>query len=197
MILKKPLKLFLYFLLATSLLFSFLIFKIYNKAQIDEARIADAIIVLGASQWNSQPSPVLKARLDHAWYLYQNNYARQIILTGGVGKGERISESQVGKNYLLKKGLEAHNVFIEEKSHTSWQSLQQAVRIAAKQNFNSVILVSDGFHLMRLKKMMRDLKVQAYASPAQKSPIHQKKTKEFKYVLREVVVYILYLLFKV
>ena len=134
-----------------------LIVKIYSQSNIDEAQIADAIVVLGASQWNGEPSPVFKARLDHAFYLYNQNLSSNVILTGGIGKGETISESQVGKNYLAGAGINEKDIFIEEIGHTSLQSLNEVVKILKEQNLNSIILVSDGFHMMRPKKMTKDL----------------------------------------
>lgn len=174
-----------------------LIVKIYNQINIDEAQKAEAVVVLGASQWNNQPSPVLKARLDYALSLYNQGLSSKIILTGGVGKGEIISESQIGKDYLIEKGVDSQNIFIEEKGHTSWQSLNQVAQILKEHNLNSIILVSDGFHMMRLNKMAKDLGIQAYGSRVIESPISKSKITEFKYIVREVWVYILYLLFEI
>ncbi len=198
MILKNNfLKVLLSLIIVITLIFVGLIIKIYSQSGIDEAQKVDALVVLGASQWNEKPSPVFKARLDHALDLYQNHYSSKIILTGGIGKREKISESKVGRNYLMQKGIDDQNIFIEEIGHTSWQSLNQVAQILKNQNLNSVILVSHGFHIMRLKKMSKDLKIQAYASPVQRSSTIKNKTAEFKYILRESLVYILYLLFKV
>ncbi len=177
--------------------YAWLIVKIYNQINIDEAQKAEAVVVLGASQWNNQPSPVLKARLDYALSLYNQGLSSKIILTGGVGKGEIISESQIGKDYLIEKRVDSQNIFIEEKGHTSWQSLNQVTQILKEQNLNSIILVSDGFHMMRLNKMAKDLGIQAYGSRVMESPISKSKITEFKYIAREGWVYILYLLFEI
>ncbi|MDO9399808.1 MAG: YdcF family protein [bacterium] len=199
---KNCLKILISIIIVIFTIFFILILKIYYYANIDEAQKSDVIIVLGASQWNGNPSPVFKSRLDHAFFLYNNNMASQIILTGGVGKDEKISESQVGKSYLINKGVKSQNIFIEEVSQTSWQNLQMAEKILKNfENFHnnsvSVILVSDGFHMMRLKKMSKDLGIQVLTSPVQKSPIKNNQLVEFKYILRESLVYVLYLLFKI
>lgn len=172
-----------------------LIIKIYNYVDINEAQNADAIVVMGASQWNGRPSPIFRARLDHALSLYQKKFTPKFILTGGVGQGEIMSESQVGKNYLIQKGIKEENVFIEERGHTSLQSLNQIIEILKNENLESVILVSDGFHMMRLKKMAKDLKINTYLSAVAIGSVN--KLSEFKYVLRESCVYLLYLLFRV
>lgn len=177
--------------------FSVLIFLIYKQSNIQEAQKADAIVVLGASQWNGKPSPVFKARLDHAYYIYQQRYASVIILTGGVGEGEKISESQVGKKYLVKKGIKENAILLERHGRTSWQSLKEVAKIMENNNFHTMILVSDGFHIMRLKSMSKKLGYKAYGSAVLDSPIKKNKLSEFKYVIRECGVFILFLLFKV
>ena len=181
--------------------FSALIFRIYKQSMIDEVLethvSVDTLVVLGASQWNNQPSPVFKSRLDHAVDLYKDSYAPNIILTGGVGEGEVSSESSVGREYLISKGINKDVIYIEEQGRTSWQSLNQVARILKKQNLRSVILVSDGFHMMRLKKMAADLNIESYASPVKTGPVTKNKFEEFKYILRETLVYVAYLLFKI
>lgn len=174
-----------------------LITSIYYYSHIDDAQDADAIVVLGASQWNGAPSPVFKARLDQAYLLYQEEYAPFIILTGGVGDGEEMSESQAGKDYLIQRGILEDKILLEEEGQTSWQSLNQVTQIIQSNKFNSIILVSDGFHMMRLKKMVKDLDIKALSSPALESPINKSKLNKFKHVVREGGVFILYLLFKV
>lgn len=172
-----------------------LVVKIYSYINVDERQNSDVIVVMGASQWNGQPSPVFKARLDHAFLLYQEGLASKLILTGGVGSGEIKSESQVGKNYLLRKDVKEQDIIIEEIGHTSWQSLNQIVSIMKKEDLDSAIVVSDGFHIMRLKRMMKDLGIKSYFSSVADGPIG--KLSELKYVLRDVRAYLLYLLFKI
>ncbi|MDA2936067.1 YdcF family protein [Patescibacteria group bacterium AH-259-L05] len=177
--------------------FTGLIIKIYSQSNINEVRNADAIVVMGASQWSGRPSPVLEARLNHALSLYNQNLAPKIILTGGVGEGQKLSESQVGKNYLINKDINNQNIFTEETGRTSWQSLNEVKKILNEQDLDSVILVSNGFHMMRLKKMSKDLRIKAFTSPVKESPIKKGSIEEFKYITRETLVYILYLLFKI
>ena len=172
-----------------------LVVRIYSYINVDERQNSDVIVVMGASQWNGQPSPVFKARLDHAFLLYQEGLASKLILTGGVGSGEIKSESQVGKNYLLRKDVKEQDIIIEEIGHTSWQSLNQIVSIMKKEDLDSAIVVSDGFHIMRLKRMMKDLGIKSYFSSVADGPIG--KLSELKYVLRDVRAYLLYLLFKI
>ncbi len=180
-----------------AVLFFILAGLIYRQSNIDEIRQADAIVVMGASQWNGEPSPVFKARLDDEYDLYNNGYAPKIILTGGVGENEEVSESSVGKKYLENRGLANDALFLEETGRTSWRSLSNIVNVIEAKNINSVILVSDGFHMLRLKRMASDLGIINYAVPVKNSPIVKNKIIEFKYAVREIWVFILYLLFKI
>ena len=192
---KQTLKSMAIILAIVFILYNFLlIFKIYQKAAINGAQKADAILALGASQWNGQPSPVFKARLDHAYDLYKQQLADKIILTGGIGKGETISEAEAGRDYLLSKGINADKFILEKQGHTTWQSLNNIKEIA-EENVKSVIFVSDGFHLMRLNRMGTDLGWEVYTSPTPHSPILKSKWVEFRYVLREVLVYWMYRIF--
>lgn len=196
MILKRKFfRAFLALFVFAFIFYLYLVIKIYSYTNIDEAQSADAIVVMGASQWNGYPSPIFKNRLEHALFLYQKGLSSKFILTGGTGKGEKISESQVGKNYLIEKGIDGRHVFIEEIGRTSLQSLNEVAQILKEQNLNSVILVSDGFHMMRLNRMVKYLKINAYLSAAPEDSLS--KFSEFKYVLRESLVYLLYFLFKI
>lgn len=170
---------------------------IYYNAKIDDAQKADAIVVLGASQWGGRPSPVFQSRLDQAYKLYENDLANKIILTGGVGQGEKISEAMAGKSFLINKGIKEENIYIEEKSKTSWQSLNGANKILKEQNLQSVILISDGFHMMRLRQMAKDLDIKFFSSSVKDGPVNKNRLIQFKYSIRESIVYLLYLVFEI
>lgn len=169
---------------------------IYSAAHHSNVQPVDAIVVLGARQIGGKPSPVFQARLDHGLKLFQKGYAPNIILTGGIGEGERLSEAEVGRQYLLSKGIKSENIRQENVGRTSLQSLQEVKKITSSHDWRTVILVSDGFHLFRLKKMASDLGLESYTSPTQTSPITKNKKIEFQYVMRENMVFLAYLLFK-
>ncbi len=172
-----------------------LVVLIYRQSAVDEAGSANAIVVLGAAQWGGAPSPIYKARLEQALSLYILYYAPHFILTGGIGEGENISEAAVGRSYLIAKGIPKEVIFIEEAGRTTWQSLNEAKKIIEEKNFKDIILVSDGFHMFRLKKMARDLGIQALVSPVKLNPIGN--FTKFRYIFRESYCYILYLLFRI
>ncbi|HVX30504.1 MAG TPA: YdcF family protein [Nitrolancea sp.] len=168
--------------------------SILNQARKEEARPADAIVVLGAAQWNGRPSTILQARLDHAYDLYASGYAPMIVLTGGMGPGDVYSESEVSKAYLQKRGV-PESAMRTVDGLTSWQSLQEA-RATDLRDGEHVILVSDPFHMFRVKHMSEDLGLVAYSSPTKTSPIRPNTPTEYRYVAREVGAYLAYLFLK-
>ena len=134
---------------------------IKRQAGRDEARPSDAIVVLGAAQWDGKPSPVLQARLDHAYDLYAAGLAPKMIVTGGVGTGDSYSEGEVARQYLLGKGVPAAALLVENRGRTSYESMEGATALMQRNGWHSALLVSDPFHMYRLKRMASDLGVQA------------------------------------
>ncbi len=168
-----------------------LVFAILHQARQDERTPADAIVVLGAAQWNGQPSTDLKARLDHAYDLYHQGYAPMIVLTGGTGKGDIYSESEVSKAYLANKGV-PESAMRTVGGLSTWQNLQEA-RATDLRADERVLMVSDPFHMFRVKRMAQDLGLIAFTSPTQTSPIRPHSPLEYRYVARECVAYLAYL----
>jgi uncharacterized SAM-binding protein YcdF (DUF218 family) len=156
-------------------------------ARHDAAAQASAIVVLGAAQYNGRPSPVLKARLDQAADLYRRHLAPQVIVTGGVGNGDTLSEAAVGRNYLLETaGLPNEAVETEDAGQSSLASLRAvAHRITTPPR--TVILVSDGFHMFRLGIIARRLGLEAFGSPTPSSPIRASRRREIGYILAESI----------
>jgi uncharacterized SAM-binding protein YcdF (DUF218 family) len=163
--------------------------QIRDSAVRDEAQQADAIVVLGAAQYNGRPSPVLKARLDHAYELFENGYASAIITTGSYGPDPNFSEAQVSTKYLVQRGVDAANIVTEQGSGTTYDSIRAASNLVHQKGWKSVLVVSDGFHLFRVKKMFADNGITAYTSPAPNSPIEVEASRRFWYSFREVVLF--------
>jgi uncharacterized SAM-binding protein YcdF (DUF218 family) len=159
---------------------------IRRQAAIEEARPAAAIVVFGAAEYNGEPSPVLKARLDHALDLSSRGLAPIIITTGGSGGDPHFTEGGVARDYLIQQGVAADTILSETRSHTTYESVRAAAQILARRHAHDCIAVSDGFHLYRIKLMFRALGITAYASPAPESPIEGDPTERTLYSLREV-----------
>lgn len=162
------------------------------SAVLDEAQAADVIVVLGAAQYNGRPSKILKARLDHVLQLYKKGYAKAVITTGGYGPDPNYSEAQVSTKYLTEHGVDAEHIITEQASLTTRDSISAAADMMKSKSWTTVVVVSDGFHLYRLKEMFDDAGIVAYASPAPASPIEGSASQRFWYSLREVILFSAY-----
>src|SRR6478609_5693716 len=121
----------------------------------DTAEPSSAIVVLGAAQYGGRPSPVLRARLDHAIELWRRGLAPRIIFTGGSGDRDTTSEAAVGQRYALEHGVPARDILIENSGRSTAGSLQQVARLMEAEPSRTVILVSDPFHMLRLSILAR------------------------------------------
>lgn len=157
------------------------------SARRDAAAPSDAIVVLGAAQYNGRPSPVFRARLDHAAALYHRGLAPLVIVTGGIGAGDSLSEAAVGRGYLIAAGLPDSAVAEESAGRSSAPSLRAAAEELRRRGVRRVILVSDGFHLLRLGFLAHRLGLAAVGSPAPASPITSNSRREIGYLLAESV----------
>jgi len=152
-------------LVAVSFYFLHLYRNIRDTAVRDEAQSADAIVVLGAAQYNGRPSPVLKARLDHALDLYVRRLAPRIMTTGGSGGDPVFTEAGVGRTYLMARGVPSEAIVVEAESESTVESTAMAVEIMSRMGLHSVIVVTDGYHVFRVKKMLEAHAFTVYGSP--------------------------------
>jgi uncharacterized SAM-binding protein YcdF (DUF218 family) len=139
--------------------------EIQRQSVLDEARPADAIIVLGAAEYRGKPSPVLEARLNHALYLYLKKMAPRIITTGGAGGDPVFTEGTVGRAYLTERGVPPEAVVVEQEGESTAQSVAAVAEIMRRMNLRSAIVVSDGYHIFRVKKMLESSGLRVYGSP--------------------------------
>jgi uncharacterized SAM-binding protein YcdF (DUF218 family) len=158
----------------------------------DQSHMAEAIVVLGAAQYNGRPSKVLKARLDHALDLYKQGYARTIITTGSYGPDPNYSEAHVATEYLTDHGVDEADIITEQASVTTHDSIRAASLLVKSKSWKTVLVVSDGFHLFRISKMFEDEGIKAYTSPAPDSPIEISASQRFWYSMREVFLFSAY-----
>ena len=158
---------------------------VLTTATVDERRPADAIVVLGAAQYNGRPSPVLQARLDHALKLYRADLAPRVVVTGGVGRGDVESEATVGKRYLTARGVPASAIVLEPEGRSTGESMTAVAEWASKTKVKTVILVSDPFHMARLRAEARRTGITAYLSPTTTSPISENPRRELEFLMAE------------
>jgi uncharacterized SAM-binding protein YcdF (DUF218 family) len=155
--------------------------------QRDEARPAAAIVVLGAAQYVGRPSPVLRARLDHAIELFKRGLSRRMIFTGGFGDGDTTSEAAVGQRYAIQHGVPPAAILIENNGRSTSQSLKHVATLMERETSREIILVSDPFHMLRLSILARRYGLTPYTSPTQTSPISSSRRESLRYVLSESV----------
>jgi uncharacterized SAM-binding protein YcdF (DUF218 family) len=151
----------------------------------DEARPAQAIVVLGAAQYAGKPSPVLRARLDHALELWNRHLASLLILTGGTGSGDTTSEAAVGRTYARKHGVPDSAILVETEGRTTSESMRAVAGMLEVRGLQSALLVSDPFHMLRLRILARRFGFTPYTSPTQTSPISPNREERWKYIFSE------------
>ena len=166
--------------------------RIGRQSTRDEARPADAILVLGAAEYRGRPSPVLKARLDHALDLYQRKMAPVLITSGGAGGDPDYTEGGVGRSYLIARNVPSEAILVEPEGETTAHSIAAAGEILERMGFKSCILVSDGYHIFRAKKMLESRGIMVFGSPRQ-SGSHEDPDPWWQY-FRQAIGYLLWAL---
>jgi uncharacterized SAM-binding protein YcdF (DUF218 family) len=139
--------------------------EIARQSTVDEAQSADIILVLGAAEYRGKPSPVLRARLDHALSLYKSGLAPRILTTGGAGGDPVYTEGAVGRSYLVSQGVPSEAIVVEPEGETTVYSTAAAAEIMRRMGLKSCIVVSDGYHIFRVKKMLEFRGLTVYGSP--------------------------------
>ncbi|MDQ2669839.1 MAG: YdcF family protein [Gemmatimonadota bacterium] len=162
-----------------------LIYVLVVSQQDERNDEADAIVVLGAAQYNGRPSPVLRARLDHAFRLYREGLDTLIIVTGGIGRGDRFSEAQVSRSYLIARGVPPENIVALHRGSSTEETMTEVAEWLHPRGADRVLLVSDPFHMARLKLEARRTRLDASVSPTGTSPISDNPNLELEYLFRE------------
>ncbi len=165
--------------------------RIQQQMWLDETRPADAIVVLGAAEYAGRPSPIFRARLDHALALYQRGIAALIITTGGRGEDPTFSEGGVGRKYLVEHGVPEQKIIAETQSDNTDESTERVAIIMQVNGMKSCVVVSDGYHIYRVKRMLGRYGVQVYGAP-RPQPRLQSRWQRASLILREVVSYTLW-----
>lgn len=170
-------------------------FEVWLVARSDSRPASDAIVVLGASQYDGRPSAVLAARLDHAAQLYRRGVAPRIVTVGGSRLGDRFTEGQAGTNYLVRHGVPRQALVPVGEGSDTLLSLQAAAVVFRHRGWHSAVLVTDPWHSLRARQMARDLAIKAETSPVRTGPAVRGRSTELRYVLRETGAYLFYRLF--
>jgi uncharacterized SAM-binding protein YcdF (DUF218 family) len=144
-------------LAALAALISFLtltVIGIVREGALQEVHPADAIVVFGAAEYSGRPSPVLRARLDHAFDLFEKGIAPVVITTGGAALDPRFSEGGVGSDYLKRRGIPERNLIAETQGSDTAQSALRVAVIMRANGLHSCVAVSDAYHVFRIKRLL-------------------------------------------
>lgn len=153
-------------LVATLLYATVTFVQVWQASRHDHARPADAIVVLGAAQYNGRPSPALRDRLDHALVLYHRGIAPLIVVTGGRRQGDRFTEATAGYNWLRSRAVPDHAILKEVHGRSTWESLSAVAQILRPKGMADVVLVSSPAHAKRISEVSSEVGLHPRVSPS-------------------------------
>lgn len=182
-------------LLAALIAFTaFAAYGIWTYAAESELVKTDAAIVLGTKVIGDQPSPVLRERINHSVWLYENGFVDKIIFTGGKTDGADLAEAEVSRNYALGLDVPAEDILVELKSLVTEENFQYAGELAAKNGLESFLVVSDPLHMKRALLMAHEMGMEQVHSSPTTSSVYQTFTEKMPFFIREIVCYVGYVL---
>ncbi|HET8786856.1 MAG TPA: YdcF family protein [Candidatus Limnocylindrales bacterium] len=161
-------------------------YRIWEQGNRDDRRPADAIVVMGAAQYDGRPSPVFAARLDHAIELYHAGVAPRLIVTGGKREGDRTTEAASARGYAIAHDVPAEAILGEDTSRTTLQSIRRVAALMHTEGLGSAVFVSDPSHMLRVLRMASDEGITAYGSPTRTSPIEQDTVRRLDAIVHEL-----------
>ena len=175
----------------------FLTVQVWRTSHVDQYNSADAIVVLGAAQYNGKPSPVLEARLEHALYLYRNQVAPVIITTGGKAPGDNYTEAGTSAAWLEQNGVPSDSVLSENTGTDTVQSMVNVSDLADQNAIRTIVMVSDPLHSERLKTIASALGFDSsYTSPDSYLDLHRSQATKITELGHEVAAMLYFQLFQ-
>ena len=183
---RHPLRWGLVLLVATPVVYLAVTFvTVWRAAHHDGSRPAEAIVVLGAAQYDGRPSPALRARLDHVVELWRDDVAAQVVVTGGKQPGDRFTEATASASYLRAQGIPDEQILREVQGRSSFQSLADAASFLKRRGLERVVLVSDAYHAARIEGIAEEVGLDASVSP---TPATRESAHAGQYVKETVMV---------
>jgi uncharacterized SAM-binding protein YcdF (DUF218 family) len=173
--------------IAVVLVAAYATFRVWAQGERDERRPADAIVVLGAAQYDGRPSPLFAARLDHAVELYRAGIAPRLILTGGKASGDRTTEAASARDYAIRHGVPADAILMDERSRTTLESIRAVGGLLRDNDLHAAVFVSDRPHMLRVLRMAADDGITAHGSPTTTSPIEADPLKRADATVHELL----------
>ena len=172
--------------LAVTLVAGYATLRIWQQGDRDEQRPVDAIVVLGAAQYDGSPSPVFEARLDHAVALWHTGLARAFVVTGGKLEGDRTTEAAVARAYAIERGVPEDAIFGEDEGHNTLASLRTVAAMLEEREMRTALFVSDPTHMLRVLRIADDLGIDAFGSPTPRSPVQQDPGRRMRATIHEL-----------
>jgi uncharacterized SAM-binding protein YcdF (DUF218 family) len=167
-------------------------FRIWQYGRIDDRGHADVIVVLGAAQYDGDPSSILEARLKHAKMLYDQGVAAEIVTVGGRKPTDRYTEAQAGDLYLARNGVPNSRIIAVNSGNDTLTSLQAAAIVLKAHGWNTAVLVSDPWHMFRSKTMAEASGIDAWTSPTHSGPAVRTRSTQLRYIARETAALLYY-----
>jgi len=164
--------------------------QVWWVGRTDQRTPVDAIVVLGASQYDGTPSPVLAWRLTHAKTLYEAGVAPVVVTVGGKMPGDRFTEGGSGKDYLAAHGVPRTALVAVPTGRDTWHSMEAVAALATARGWDSVVIVTDPWHAFRCREMAQSLGLTATTSPVHSGPVVQSRAEELRYIGRETAAYV-------
>lgn len=168
------------------LVVAYAIYRIAAQGDIDEARPADAIVVLGAAQFNGEPSTIFEARLKHAVDLWKSGVAPYLVVTGGKLPADRTTEGATARAYAIAHGVPEEAILGEYRGRNTLESLEGVEAILARHGLHSAVFVSDETHMLRVLRMASDLGIRAWGSPTRTSPSDLEPDRRWRAIVHEL-----------
>jgi uncharacterized SAM-binding protein YcdF (DUF218 family) len=181
-------------LIAVVVLMGYAAYRIWDQGNRDERPTADAIVVMGAAQYDGRPSPIFKARLDHAIELFHDGVAPWLIVTGGKAEGDRTTEAAAARAYAIQGDVPEGSILSEDQSRTTLQSIRQVAAVMADRELETAVFVSDPSHMLRVLRMASDEGITAYGSPTRTSPLEHDALRRVDAIVHELGALAIYVL---
>ncbi|PPK69142.1 YdcF family protein [Actinokineospora auranticolor] len=167
-------------------------FRVWQVARVDDREHADAVVVLGAAQYAGKPSKVLEARLRQAKTLFDQGVAPYVVTGGGRRAGDRYTEAEAGRKWLIAHGVPADRVIGVGEGNDTLGTLQAVAAEVRHRGWETAVIVSDPWHSLRARTMAKDAGIDAWTSPTHSGPIVQTRETQAKYILRETAALLYY-----
>lgn len=161
-------------------------YRIWDQGNRDERPAADAIVVMGAAQYDGRPSPLFAARLDHAIELFHTGVAPWLVVTGGKREGDRTTEAATARAYAIRHDVPEEAILVEDQSRTTLQSIRLVAALMADRDLETAVFVSDPSHMLRVLRMASDEGITGYGSPTRTSPLERDVARRADAILHEL-----------